>query len=713
MEAWYKKRRPRRRARWWLLSLGLLALASAALYFENRGTPRSFRLRASPNVLLISIDTLRADHLGAYASRAVTPHLDRLASSGVVFENAVAHVPVTLPSHASLLTGTYPFRHGVRDNGSFRLAEDRETLAESFRAGGYRTAAFVGAFPLDSRFGLDQGFELYDDAYGEASEYDFAISERTAEAVLGAASRWLESVRREKWFALVHLYDPHVPYAPPEPFATAYASAAYAGEVAYVDDALGRFFEKCRPFFDNVLTVVTSDHGEGLGDHGEKTHGMFAYESTLRVPLIFHRSGALAEGARVPTRVRLIDVAPTILELGQIPTDGGFDGLSLLPLMKDPASGAPRESYFEALSFHLTRNWAPLYGVYREELKYIDLPVPELYDLKADPGETANLVASKPRLAEQMARVLGADFPARLDGTAAPVDVDPDTEARLAALGYAVAPMTGPKSARFTADDDPKNLAHLTDRLDEARNLHLAGRAPEAVELFREILRQRPTFTRAYVTLAYALHDQGELSGAIAVLERARALGLGDPSVAALLGAYLEEAGKLDASAAVLESAVAQEPTNVEAINFLAVTYARRGEHEKALAALERLLGIDPSFAGAYANRGSLYLEQRRYAEAEASFRRALELDPGLASAWNGLGVACAITGREREAIEAWKRAIALAPGDPDTVLNLGVLLERQHLTAEARLYLEEFLRVAPAASYRKERARVERLLKQ
>ena len=312
-----------------------------------------FQPKPRPNVLLLSVDTLRADYLGAYGARVKTPTIDRLAKSGILFDRAVSHVPITLPSHASIFTGAYPIAHGVRDNGAFRLAEEKVSLAETFGAAGYRTAAFVGSFALDSRFGLDQGFELYDDFYGDTGGFnDFSISERVADDVLKPALAWLSEQNDSSWFAFVHLYDPHAPYVAPVTFRQAHPEDPYAAEVAYIDDALGRFLEALRErgLLDNTLIVFTSDHGEGLGEHGEKTHAMFAYDSTLHVPLILKWEGVLPESRRVPSRVRLIDVAPTVLEMAGLDTFEGNQG-GVAPSVD--SGTVPGERIARATSKHL------------------------------------------------------------------------------------------------------------------------------------------------------------------------------------------------------------------------------------------------------------------------------------------------------------------------------------------------------------------------
>lgn len=688
------------------------AIVLAGLY--SRRSP--LRPKPSPNVLLISVDTLRADHLGAYGASPGTPRIDALAKAGVVFERAVAQVPITLPSHASLFTSVYPFAHGVRDNGSFHLSEERRTLTEAYRAAGYRTAAFVGSFALDSRFGLDQGFELYDDFYGDTSALgDFAISERPAAGVLSPALEWLSGRPEAPWFAFVHLYDPHAPYEPPAPYRERFASDLYRGEVQYVDEALGKFLDELsnRGRLENTLVVVASDHGEGLGEHGERTHGMFAYESTLRVPLILAWEGVLTP-RRVASRVRLLDVGPTLLALSGLDPLPGSDGVSLVPLLEGKEDSSESESYFEALAFNLNRGFAPLTGLYRWNLKYIELPIPEIYDLGSDPSETKNLAPSRPALVREMAaRLDDIESAGSMKAGSAEnrLAVDEETRRRLQTLGYATGPGAAASKRSYGLDDDPKRLVHLSDRLDDAMAAHLAGRSEQAVALLRAIVVERPSMAKAYDDLSYVLREAGRLEEAVAALETSVESGASTIAMRARLGLYLQEVGKPAVSIDVLRSVLAEDPSYAEAYNYIGLAYAQEGRTEKAIETFRKLIELDQSYASAYSNLGSVYLSQARHAEAEKEFRRALEIDPRLAAAWNGLGVVAAKTGREEEAVESWERSLRIDPRQYDTLYNVGTLLTKMDRFPEAIGYLDRFVETAPPERYREDVSEVKRLV--
>lgn len=686
-----------------LKGAALLLVAAAGAWWFLRADPDSQGLPAGAlhryNVLLVTIDTLRADRVGAYGSTAgLTPTLDRLAAEGVRFDSARSNVPLTLPSHASLLTGQIPPRHGVRDNGTYRLDVSHPTIATALKAAGYRTAAFVGAFVLDARFGLARGFDEYDDRYGErpaAGRTD--VIERPADKVTAPAMAWIQT-SSEPWFAWAHLYDPHEPYAPPEPFASRYPDAPYDGEVAYVDSALGRMLDVLGKAgrLHRTLVVITSDHGESLGEHGERTHGLFAYESTLHVPLIVWCPSRIKSSVdRAP--LGLADVATQILNVVGVSWPGGSDSSA--------SSGRP--TYFEALNANLTRNWAPLTGIVSNGMKLIDLPVPELYDLRADPGETQNQYARRPDVARRLERMLDATAGSR----AAPAGsaVDAETSARLRSLGYVVS-QASTKLRRFTADDDPKNLVALDAALDEAMKVAGRGEHAAAVAMLEDVIRRRPDLPVAYDRLAFVLHSSGRLTDAIALLEQAASKGVADAPVLVSLGTMLQEAGQIERSASVLEAAVGMNAQDLEARSRLGTTYARMGRAADAERAFRAVLDADPRSPEALTNLGVLYLGTGRREEAIATLREAIEADPALAGARNTLAVAYAQSGDLERAAEEWQQVLTLRPDDPDVLYNMGTALLKLNRPAEAVPILERFIAAAPPR-YAKDVARVRRMI--
>ncbi|HJU42498.1 MAG TPA: sulfatase, partial [Vicinamibacterales bacterium] len=479
------------------LAVLVLLVAAGALWWIARKTEPSAVVRSpEQNLLLVTIDTLRADALGSYGGRAATPHLDRLAQRGLRFTFAHAHAVVTLPSHASIHTGRYPFDHGVRDNAGYRLEEQQETIAEIARRTGMATGAFVGAFPLDRQFGLDQGFDVYRDVGGRmVAQADFSFTERRAEEVVRDAIAWITD-QKGKWFAWVHVFDPHAGYTPPAPFDTTYGADPYAGEVAYVDSALGPLFDRAAASSRPTLVVVTADHGEGLGEHGEATHGTFAYESTLRVPLIVTQvgpGGTEGGGRVIDTPVRHVDVLPTIADVFGFDRSEGLPGASLLAM-----AGEPRPSYFEAMTPMLKRGWAPLWGVVAGFDKYIELPIREVYNLAADPKETRNLAASDamktPALIAELRR-FEAVLPGEQRAEQAAV------RAKLESLGYVSG--AAPRKTRYTEDDDPKRLIDVDRLMMDGIDLYRRGRLREAMDAYRAVLARRPEMGLAHRRLAF------------------------------------------------------------------------------------------------------------------------------------------------------------------------------------------------------------------
>jgi arylsulfatase A-like enzyme/Tfp pilus assembly protein PilF len=666
--------------------------------------PRS----ADQNVLLVTIDTLRADALGRAGGAAATPNLDRLAREGVAFDFAHGHAVVTLPSHASILTGLHPFEHGVRDNTGFRLGAEHPTAATILRAQGYSTGAFIGAFPLDSRFGLDRGFDVYDDGYGETSRVaELLMPERRAGAVVEAATRWI-GAQPGKWFAWVHVYDPHAPYKPPAPFDQQYARDAYAGEVAYTDSALGPLLDLARRGPRPTLVVVTADHGEALGSHGEQTHGVFAYEPSLKVPLIVSfTSRPDAFGGRASDiQARHIDVLPTLLDGLGSGTAGAAPGRSLLRALESGAD-EPVATYFEALSPSLNRGWAPLHGVLAGREKYIDVPIPELYDLSTDPGEAHNLADSRVDRRQVLdARLRGFDAARH---RAERIAESPDVVRQLQALGYVSA--SAPRKAHYTEEDDPKRLVAIDAAIQRGITLFQEGRGREALDLFRDLIRRRPTMAVSYLHAAYLLWDLGEPRSAIEMLKSALRAGASTAEVQSQLGIYLAEAGEPAEAIAVLEPLATSPAPDVEALNALGIAKSRSGRPEEALREFRRILEIDPSNASALQNVGAVHLGRNELAEAREMFTRALAIDPRLARALNGLGVVELRTGNRQAAIESWRRAVDADPRQYDTIFNLGVTLMESGDRAGARRYFEAFVRSAPPAFYAADIDKVRRWL--
>ncbi len=689
----------------------LLAVAALGWLGWGRLFPSALPRDPGFSVLFISIDTLRADAVGAYGStRARTPWIDRLAREGVRFTGLHAHNVVTLPSHVNMLTGLYPFEHGVRDNSGFRVPKGTQTIASHLKQRGFRTAAFLSSFILDARFGLDGGFDVWDArvAGGEWSRR-FVIPERPAPLTIAEALRWRASGSGPS-FALVHLYEPHFPYEPPPSFAASLMDRPYDGEVAAVDAAL-------EPLLDPILeqgtsgrtiVILTSDHGEALGDHGELTHGVFAYEATLHVPLVVY-APALFRPRVVDQPVRHIDLLPTVLDVLGIGIPGELPGRSLLPLLSGRSGGAAPAGYFEAISASINRRWAPLYGLRDAGLKYIDLPLPELYDLARDPGETRNLVASRPLDLERLrARLQG--LRAR-DRGVEPVKESRETLERLRALGY-VASASAPKQ-RYTEDDDPKRLIDLDARITHLLALYRQGRIDEAIAAGKQLIARRPDMDLAHLHVAYLERERGNLPAAIAAAERAVELRPGDAESAALLAVYLTEAGRARDAVAFLAPWLERPDDDLDVLNAMGMALATAGRPREALRVLERARKSHPTNTQVLVNLGTVHLMEGDLGRSRQAFEGALDLDPNVARAHNSLGVIAAREGRMPEAAERWRRAIALNPEDHQTLFNLGSYLWGAGRREEARSYLEAYLKLAPPAIEGRDMARVRAILAQ
>jgi tetratricopeptide (TPR) repeat protein len=683
-----------------LLACTLIVAAAGC----SRGTATLHR-EAGLNVLLITIDTWRADALGASGNpRASTPTLDRLASGGVRFTAAHAHTVITLPSHANILSGLYPTHHGVHENSGYRFPADLETLATRLKANGYRTAAFVSAFPLDRRFGLDRGFELYDDRYGKGQERSaFRVAERPGTETVSAARRWIESVGGQRWFAWVHLYEPHFPYAPPSAFATRFAADPYLGEVAAVDAALAPLLEPliASGTSGRTLVVATGDHGEALGEHGETTHGLFAYEGTLHVPLILFAPRLF--GARVVEEsVRHVDLLSTVLDAVAVDAPARLDGRSVLALAEGgDLPAAP--SYFESLSASLNRGWAPLYGIMRGSLKYIDLPIEELYDLSADRGEERNLATAQRAEVDELRRLLRAARAGERENRRSAESAE--TRERLRSLGYATG--SAPAKTRFTEADDPKRLVDLDRAIEGVVSRYQRGDLRGAIAAAEQVQRERPDMPIALVHLAFLYNEAGDHDRAATTILRALALNPDADETAALAGAYLTEAGRPSEAVARLTPYVSAPTADVDVLIAYGVALAESGRNGDALAAFERARTQDPASGLAAANIGTMYLQSGDLDRAQAAFVAALQVEPTLARAENGLGVIAARRGDNESAIDHWRRAVSSDPHDYQTLFNLGDLLRRLGRTADARRYLELYLREAPAAREAADIARV------
>ena len=694
--------------RGWAGGLVVLVIAAGGLatfWWTRNGPAYVLAQNADQNILLITIDTLRADALGSYGGQAATPNLDALASHGARFTFAHAHAVVTLPSHTSILTGRLPYEHGMRDNAGFRVKDGTETLATRLKPLGFATGAFVGGFPLTKRFGLTPGFDVYDDQISEMrSDVTFTLPERRADEVVTRAVDWIRRTPG-RFFGWVHVFDPHSPYAPPAEFTGKYARP-YDGEVAWTDQALGPLLTQLATLSRPTTVIVTSDHGESLGEHGEETHGMFAYEATLRVPLIIatitpagirDTAGGRAAGKVIETPARHIDLAPTVLDIVSGPTDATWLGSSLRPIIS-AGDSADRPSYFESMTYNLVRGWAPLRGVLQARTKYIDQPIPEIYDLAADPGEKDNLASRQPEVLQVLTNLLRSF---NVGAPHRPGHVSAEEAAKFGSLGYVSG--SAPEREVFTEKDDLKNLVTIDRDLHRASELFRTGKPADAVAMLRSVIERRPDTADAYISLAYAYWESGRRPEAISTLEAGLAGEAPERDIRIRLGIYLAESGTDVKRAIQLLETLPR--SDAEGLNALGLAYGSAGRFQEAIAAFQGVIKLDPTSALANQNIATMLLEEvalnpasaaAKVPEAEQFARKAIDLDPQLAKAHTTMGVIQAQTNRTNEAIDNWKKAVALDPAEWDALYNLVLLLAKSGRIGEARTYGEQYIRTAP-----------------
>ena len=614
------------------------------------------------NVLIITLDTLRADRVSLYDNSHVkTPDIDSVGKDGVIFKYAFSTVPVTLPSHTSIMTGLYPPSHGVRDNSGYIVNKNILTLAEYLKKYDFDTGAFIGAFPLDSRFGLDQGFDVYDDKYGSKNPNDLFFVERRADKVINLSINWLKK-RKNKWFEWIHLFDPHQPYNPPEPYKTEYKDDLYSGEVAYVDSQIKRLIDylKSSGQYDNTLIIITADHGEGLGEHGEKTHAYFAYNSTIHVPLIIKFPRGNYKSKVIEDYVSLVDIFPTVCdELGlKIPDE--VEGVSLMNLIKKGEKPETRFLYFESLPPYLNRGWAPLTGIIdvEKKIKYIDQPIPELYDLSKDFNETKNIGDKKTfyKYKSELEKIKK-----RLEKKAQKSNkkINSSEMRKLRSLGYLSSKVKYSKT-KFTKKDDLKVLIPLQNKMLEGLGLYAKGYYGESLKILSEVVKKRKDFVLVWNKIANILKETGKIELAMITYEKALEYNKNNYNILLNYGAFLAENNLSDRAIEILNRARKIIDYDPELWNSLGVAYWKSGEVKEAIKCFNKALSLDNDNAIVYSNLGAMYLSFLIYDKAEENLKKALEIDPNLVSALNSYGALLKKKGKIKDAIKYWEKILGI-----------------------------------------------------
>ncbi|MEO1083369.1 MAG: sulfatase-like hydrolase/transferase, partial [Acidobacteriota bacterium] len=620
------------------------------------------------------MDTTRTDRLQPYgADDVATPTLLRLAREGVVFEEAMSVAPITLVAHTSLLTGLYPPRHGVRNNGIHFVDDELETLAETLGEHGYRSAAFVSASVLEARYGLDQGFDAYDDDLSTGTDRQpRVVPDRAAGATVDAAARWLDGVGDNgRFFLWVHFYDPHAVYSPPAPYRDRYRDRLYDGEIAYMDAELGRLLE--HPALADAAVAVVGDHGESLGEHGEQTHAILAYQATLHVPFLLRVPGG-PEGLRIAEPVSHVDLVPTALDLLGLPPpqEGSVDGRSLVPLLEGAEDGpgpGTDAHYAETYLPFYTYGWAKLRVLRRGAFKLIDGPDPELYRLDRDADEAENLAGREPGTLDDLRRELDE----RVGGEGereATLELDDEALDRLRSLGYLA---SGRAPDRDGPRPDPKAFIDLHVGLERARHLLRERRPDDAERQLRRVLERDGSNLAALAELSTALELQGDLDGAVEAAERALGLDPGDPRMHVVLARLELRRERPVQALELLDAALALDPRHLDARLERVALLGRLGRRADSAAALRALAedeGEHPRVLVAQA-------QQMPPKRAAAVLRRALEVDPYLIPAWRTLGRHLEQMGQADDAVGAYRSGLERAPDDPDLHALLGRLLAR------------------------------------
>ena len=684
------------RRRWLLIGLGSVALIMAVLVVwhfrapaSSATTPARVDSARRDNLLLITLDTTRADRLGCYGyPRAKTRYLDRLAAEGVRFEYALSPAPITLPAHASIFTGLYPPGHGVRNNGNFYLGDAHQTLATVLQKQGYRTAAFVSSFILDRRYGLAHGFDLYDDAMQGAQPEVIALeAERRGDRTALQLSQWLErQAAGPPFFAWLHLYDAHEPYRPPMPFRAMFAGAEYDGEIAFDDAIVASILDKLEKtgLRDRTLIAVIGDHGESLGDHGEETHSMFVYESAIRVPFLLWRPGLVPGGVVVQEPVRAVDLAPTVLELLGVPSLPRTDGRSLVALLKGTGSGSPPPAYAETYLPQFYMNWAPLRAIRDQRFKLIDAPKPELYDLKVDPREERNLYAEQPETARALRRGLEA-ITGGGEGAMSVGGLDREAMEKLAALGYVGA---GAETAPVPAGQsraDPKDVIAVFNRLRRANTAVRDRRFAEALPVVRQVLAADPKNAFARVVMGSAYMGMEQYPQAIEWFHKYLELVPTSAYAHHWLAVSYLKMGDRDNALREAAAALVIDPKFTDARIIRGGVLAARGDYDAAITELRTAVQTDPAKPMLRLDLAKVLGEAGHTVEAESEYRALLGLKPDDPTALIGLGVLQAKTGASEDAARSLRRALELDPGQDGARYDLGQVLEKQGRNDEAR----------------------------
>jgi arylsulfatase A-like enzyme/cytochrome c-type biogenesis protein CcmH/NrfG len=620
-------------------------------------------VKPAPNVVVITIDTLRADHLGCYGDKQIrTPNIDALASDGVRFERAYTPVPVTLPAHTVIFTGAYPMLSGMHDFSGNKLNPEQPTLASVLKQHGYTTGAVIGSAVLDSRFGLNQGFDFYYDHFdfNRLQESNLEEMERPGNVVADVALDWLGKNRKSKFFLWMHLYDPHYPYRPPAPYSEQYKDRPYDGEIAFADAQVGRLiaYLKANDLYRNTVIVLAGDHGEGLGEHGEKNHGFFVYNATLHVPVIIRLPGS-SPAKIVPELVNLADLMPTVLHALKIDVPSQVQGVNLIPLMAAKTAEESRSLYAETFLPRLHFNWSELRAVETEKYHFIDAPKPELYDLSRDPGETQNLLGEKKAVAEELRARLATLISQYSAGPelAQKTGLDPALMERLKSLGYAGFSGGGNPAVADHSLPDPKERIQVYELISDAIAESQHGQYQSSAEKLTTALKTEPDSVPVHYLLGLDYYRMRQFPRAVEELQRVLQLSPDYALAVFNLGLAYARTGDLDQAITALKHALELDSTNFSAAYNLGAAYAQKQMVPEAVAAFQQTTAIAPQYAPGRRALGEMLLYQGQVDDAIAELRHAADLDPQDAGVHAALAKALSAKGLNAEADAEMRKA--------------------------------------------------------
>lgn len=660
------------------------------------------------NYVLITVDTLRADRIHCYGFPYVdTPTMDLFASRGVLFERCIAQTPLTLPSHTSLMTGTYPLFHGVRDNGGFLVPQELLTLAEILKGQNYQTAAFVASYVLDSKWGIDQGFDYYFDQFDLSKYKSISLGnvQRRGDEVVDEALKWLDEHKHKQFFTWVHLYDPHTPYEPPSPFKEKHPNRPYLGEIAFTDSQLGRLwgYMEQNDLVENTILIFASDHGESLGEHQESTHGFFVYQAGIHVPLIFVTPFEHLQGIRRDDVVSLVDIMPTILEMDEATIPTQIQGKSLLPLFFDGERTEERFAYAETYYPRLHYGWSDLKSIQEGRFKLIIAPELELYDLIDDPREQKNLVSTQPEETRRLMRT-AEEFIENSTQGAFDLDyqhIDEETRQKLAALGY-IGTFSDQSSLEGKSLASPREKIGIFNQLSQVKEWMLEDRYDEAVAQITRIINEDPEVIDAYFTLGNLYFKKREFDKALdsflIVLEKRPS----DPfTVINVANSYMGM-GEIGEADKFVMSIIDTLPPDSQLYYVLGNIKLLKEEQEEAIKYYKECIKLNPSSASAYGALGGVYVNQERFDEAERYLIKAEEHNPTLHNLYYNWALLHEEKGDLVRAADAYKQELENIPHNFKACFNLSRVYRKLGDPLEEEKYLNKTMEINPdfAMSY-------------